>query len=149
LPIAFAIDNNPATGWAIVPRTGQSHVAVFELKKPLGDGNGTTLTFILDQRFQGKLHNIGRFRLSVTTAKPPVGISVLPDAITKILAVDAEKRGPDQKATLANYYRSQDQELPKLQRAVAEHIVPADARVVGAQDLAWALVNSKAFLFNH
>jgi hypothetical protein len=149
LPIAFAIDNNPATGWAILPQVGRNHVAVFELKKPLGDAQGTTLTFVLDQRFPGRLHSIGRFRLSVTTAKPPVGISALPDYLGKILAVAPEKRSADQKAAVTDYFRSLDAELPRLQQAVAEHIVPADARVVGAQDLAWALVNSKAFLFNH
>jgi hypothetical protein len=148
-PIAHAIDNNPGTGWAISPMFGKDQTAIFEVKKPVGAATGTTLTFTLDQKFAGKDHNIGRFRLSVTTAKPPVSISKLPDNITQILAIAAEKRTNDQKTVLANYYRSLDQELGRLQRAVATDIVPADPRAVGAQDLAWALLNSKAFLFNH
>src|SRR5262249_3863150 len=140
-PIAHAIDNNPGTGWAIAPMFGKDQTAIFELKKPVGAATGTTLTFTLDQKFAGKDHNIGRFRLSVTTAKPPVSISKLPDNITQILAIAAEKRTNDQKTVLANYYRSLDQELGRLQRAVATDIVPADPRAVGAQDLAWALLN--------
>jgi hypothetical protein len=148
-PVAHAIDNNPATGWAIAPMFGKSQVAIFELKNPVGVAAGTTLTFTLDQKFAGKDHNIGRFRLSVTTAKPPVGINNLPDNISQILAVAPEKRTNDQKNVLTAYYRSLDQELGRLQNALAADFVPADARSLGAQDLAWALLNSPAFLFNH
>jgi hypothetical protein len=148
-PVANAIDNNPGTGWAIAPQFGRPHTAVFETKTPVGTVSGTTLTFTLDHTFAGKLHNIGRFRLSVTTAKPPVRLNSLPDAINQIVAVAPEKRTEQQKAALANYYRSTDKELVRLQQAVAGHIVPVDARAIGAQDLAWALLNSPAFLFNH
>ena len=148
-PVGNAIDNNPGTGWAVAPMFGKDQTAIFELKKPVGAATGTTLTFTLDQKFAGKDHNIGRFRLSVTTAKPPVSLNKLPDNITQILAVTPEKRTNEQKTALANYYRSLDQELGRLQRAVSTHVVPADPRSLGAQDWAWALLNSPAFLFNH
>jgi hypothetical protein len=150
-PIANAIDGNPGTGWAIVPATSKKHVAVFEMKEPLGFPEGTLLTFTLDQRFNGKLHNIGKFRLSLTTKKPPIPLeNGLPRALVKALQTPPEKRTPAQKAELANYYRSIDPELARLRQIVAEHPKPpADKRLVGAQDLAWALLNSKAFLFNH
>lgn len=69
-PVAAAIDDDPKTGWSIDPQEGLRHVAVFETKKPVGFAGGTTLAFTLQQGDRG--HNIGRLRLSVTTAKPPI-----------------------------------------------------------------------------
>ncbi len=147
-PVGNAIDNNLGTGWAIAPQYGKNQTAVFEVKKPFGAAAGMTLRFALDQRF-GTQHTIGRFRLSVTTSKPPVGINTLPDAINQILAVAPEQRTPAQKAALTAFYRSTDAELARLQREVAEHVVPADPRAIGAQDLTWALLNTPEFLYNH
>jgi hypothetical protein len=58
-------------GWAIDPQEGRKHVAVFELKAPIGHEDGTNLTFTLTHNWAGGEHSIGRFRLSVTTSKPP------------------------------------------------------------------------------
>jgi hypothetical protein len=144
-----AIDNNLDTGWAISNQVGKSHTAVFEIKGKAGVDNGTTLTFTMLQRFNSKTHTIGRFRLSVTTQKGPLSLQTPPDAVAKILPIPAAQRTPQQKKALVDYFRSQDQELQRLQRAVAEHAVPPNARALGAQDLAWALINNPAFLFNH
>jgi len=51
-------------------------VAVFEADKPLGAAGGTTLVFSLDLGYadQPPDHTLGRLRLAVTTAKPPVAL---------------------------------------------------------------------------
>ncbi len=149
-PVKNAIDGNLATGWAVAPQFGKTHIAVFETKEPLGFPAGTLLTITLEQHFQDKQHNIGRFRLSVTTAANPGGnLQGPPDATAHILAVEAAKRTPAQKTELTNFYRAQDGELLRLTQARNEYGAPPDKRLLGAQDVAWALINSPAFLFNH
>lgn len=66
-PIGDAIDGRDATGWAIVPEVNRNHTAVFELDEPVGDGKGTRLTLQLRHKHVGNDHNLGRFRLSVTS----------------------------------------------------------------------------------
>lgn len=147
--VANAIDNNPDTGWAISPQTGKNQTAIFEIKGKAGFDGGTTLTITMQQRFTGKVYNLGRFRLSITTQKGPLTLQTPPDAIAKILPIPADKRTPQEKQAMMNYLRGQDQELQRLQRLLAEHAVPPNARALGAQDLAWALINNPSFLFNH
>ncbi len=149
-PVQNAIDGNPTTGWAVFPQVGRPHTALFETKEPVGFPAGTRLTFLLDQRFApAKEHTLGKFRLSVTTAKGPIELNTLPEAVAAVLAVEPAKRTKEQQAQLTAYYRSQDAQLAQLAQSVAEFGPPADRRLLGAQDLAWALINSPAFLFNH
>ncbi len=150
LPIAYAIDGNPATGWAVSPLVGRNHVAVFEAEKKFGFPEGTKVIITLSQQHPGKDHNIGKFRVSLTDSKAPVLLQGnTPENITRILDIPAEQRSDKDKAALVNHYRSTDQEFARLQRSAAEIFVPANARTLGAQDLSWALLNSPAFLFNH
>jgi hypothetical protein len=144
--VAGAIDNNPATGWAVAPRFGQAHTAYFEVKGG-SFPKGAELTFKLEQKF-GTNHTIGKFRLSVTSAPPPLRLAPPPPELAAILAVPADQRTPEQKAKVAQLYQAQDAELSRLRQAVAEYGFVNDPRLVGAQDLAWSLINSKAFLFN-
>jgi hypothetical protein len=143
------IDNNPDTGWAIAPQMSRNHAAIFEIKGKAIVQAPSSLTFTLTQRFNSKVHNIGRFRLSVTTQKGPLSLQTPPPEIAKLLHIPPEKRSDQEKSAMINFFRSTDAELARLQRAVSEYIVPANARALGAQDLAWALINSPAFLFNH
>jgi hypothetical protein len=136
LPITQAIDGNPATGWGIADSFGAPHVAVFEAKEDFGYEGGTLITVHLDQQ-QGSKHTLGKFRLSVTTSKRPVRISGLPEEVLSILNLETSKRSPEHMALLFRHYIQTDAEL-------ADKI-----RLNAAQDLAWALINSPAFLFNH
>ncbi len=118
-------------------------------KNDVGAAGGSLLFFTLDQQFGDGHHELGKFRLSVTTSKRPIRLAALPENIAKLLAIPADKRSDQQKSELAAYYRSLDAEFARLNQAVAQHANDrANARLLGAQDLAWALINSPAFLFN-
>ncbi|HWB00017.1 MAG TPA: hypothetical protein VG713_16065, partial [Pirellulales bacterium] len=189
--IAQAIDRNPVPqqGWAVGRGTGVSHWAVFEVKEPIGFEGGTKLTFKLQHNFKQENHVLGRFRISVAVAKPPLALG-LSDDLLAAYRVPAASRTDAQKDQLAKYYRTIDADLRAKETAVAEsrrplpidpHLkelrenlelvsrpVPLDGRLVqlredvkmsteqmknrrltAAQDVAWALINSPAFLFNH
>ena len=147
-PAANAIDGNRATGWAIAPQMGKDQAALFRFQTPVpAVKDGVSLTAVLHHEFGGG-HAIGKFRISVTTDKAPKLASPLtPDQAT-LLGTPVEQRTPDQKAKLRAMYLAQDKEYARL-AAEASKAPPSDARVLGAQDLVWALINTPAFLFNH
>jgi hypothetical protein len=130
-PVSAAIDDQPErTGWAIFPEAGKAHAAVFELEKPIagaGDG-GAVVTVTLAFQSQFPRHQLGHFRLSVTTSPQPLGPAKLPDRIAAILALAPDKRDEKQAAELKTYYRGNvsgevrklAEELAKLIRARAD-----------------------------
>jgi len=147
-PIHNAIDNNPATGWAIAPQFGKPQEAFFPFRQPVQFPNGAVFTVTLDQRY-GSGHTIGKLRLSLTATQGQLSLAGPPAHLAPILEVEPAKRTPEQLKALENAYRAQDAQLRELQTAVASYGMPVDRRHPGVQDLAWALINSKAFQFNH
>ena len=97
--IAHALDRNEKTAWGIHPREGEPHRAVFELKEKLHVVSGTTLSFVLKQ-LHGDGHLIGRLRLAVTDAAPPV-LAGVPPEIATILA--STERTDDQRTVLTAF----------------------------------------------
>jgi hypothetical protein len=119
--IAKAINDEPSDGWAVSPEFGKRHVAVFEFKQPVSLEGGTKLTFVLDQNYEGETHNLGRFRLSFTTGKLPATLEGLPANVGDALAMAADKRTPEQKKQIADYYKTVDPELAKLNKIIVDH----------------------------
>ncbi len=139
--ITKAIDKSESTAWGIHPQVGKSHVAVFELKAPLtltlspedggegtkpspltlalspqSRGEGTmplTLKVVLKQ-LHGRQHVIGRMRLSVTEAKPPVKLDAVPEQIVAILTMPREQRSEAQRLTLTTF-----QQLHEIEQNLA------------------------------
>ncbi len=135
LPAAAAIDGKLDTGWAIMPAFGARHVAVFETAEDLGSPAGTILVVTLEQQF-GTMHTLGRLRLTLTDSERPVLYNGLPDPVELALAKPARSRTDAERAAIWSHY-------------VATHPdVAARVRLGATQDLAWALANSPAFLFN-
>jgi hypothetical protein len=147
--VAGAIDGNEATGWAIMPAFNQSHSAIFETAAGVGTDGGTVLTFSMVQQFQDGTHSLGHFRISVTNSPRPVGMNKLPADLVAALTVPADKRNDEQKAKVATHYQSLDTEYQRLKSEVQRSDEQLkNKRLIGVQDLAWALINSPGFLFN-
>ena len=142
--VSGAIDANPNSGWAIAGGIGQDHAAVFTLSRPLPVSAGTRLVVELDQQHQDGKHLIGKFRLSTTANEPPFTRPVHPTQMRALLA--ARELSEAESAQLHDYYLSADSEYQQLRSA--ERML-SNPRLAAVQDLAWALINSPAFLFNH
>ncbi len=113
-PIDFAIDRKPLTAWGIdngPHRRNQPRKAVFVAEKPISFPAGTVLTFALAQNHGGwnsddnQTNNLGRFRLSVTSAANPTA-DALPANVRQLLAVPSAKRTPAQVAAIFSYWRT-------------------------------------------
>jgi hypothetical protein len=146
---AGAIDGNDETGWAVSPQFGKSHEAIFEVKDG-GEFRGPGVaTITLSQQFKDGKHLLGKFRLSVTDGDRPFTRPKLPEAVAAALAVPRADRNAEQATVVADYFKSQDAEWTRMAATVksaGDQI--KNARALGIQDLAWALINSPAFLFN-
>lgn len=122
-------------GWAVAGQLGRNHEAWFACQDTTLHAGGTLLVVRLEQQYGG-FHTLGRFRLSVTDSPLEIRHSGLPEALTGTLRIPPEERTDEQRAALFRHYIGTDRELrDKL-------------RLGAAQDLAWALANSSAFLFN-
>ncbi|HMO85157.1 MAG TPA: DUF1553 domain-containing protein, partial [Lacipirellulaceae bacterium] len=143
--VSGAIDAKPETGWAVAGATGRDHAAAFELARPLSCPAGTSLVVELDQQY-GARHTIGRLRLSASDETGPLLRPEHPAQWSELLAVAPDELAADDEARLRDYFFSLDGRYADLLRA--EQLV-ANPRLAAVQDLAWALINSPAFLFNH
>ena len=121
--VASVIGDKPGSGWAIdahkdgfrVPRT-----AVFETKEDVGHESGTSLIVTLRHDSKFPRANIGRFRISVTTAPRPVRMPTLPDAVRKLLAIAVAERTDPQRVEMSAYYRTIAPALDGVRKQLAE-----------------------------
>ncbi len=106
--VKSAIDGNSTAGsgngWAISPRMGEVHRAVFSFQE--APTTGGLLTVRLHQPFDDGQHTLGRFRLGVTGQGGTLDAG-LPEAVSLALAVAAPARSPEHQAVLANFVQAE------------------------------------------
>ncbi len=113
-PIEFAIDGKNETAWGIDAGAGQRNVprkAVFVADQPINIQGEAIITFYLKQNHGGwnsddnQNNNLGRMRLSVTTAKNAVA-DPLPTNVRELLSIPASQRTEQQTQTIFGYWRT-------------------------------------------
>jgi mono/diheme cytochrome c family protein len=121
--IRYAIDEDKKSGWAVDPQFGKDHAAVFELADDVNVDGDCTLTFTLEFKGNNR-HNIGRARLSISSAAKPVGLEgqAVPGEMAMILDTPSDKRNLEQQAKLLKWYRHLDPGWREANKPVAEHL---------------------------
>jgi hypothetical protein len=84
---------------------GKRNEAVYQLREPLVGEEEKLLKFRIGQQY-GDHILLGAFRLSVSTALPPVTASPAPEEVANLLRIPHEERTADDRRSLAVYYRS-------------------------------------------
>ncbi|HEV8379143.1 MAG TPA: DUF1549 domain-containing protein, partial [Tepidisphaeraceae bacterium] len=102
--IQKAIDGKRDTHWIINPRgDAKPRVAVFRLKTPIGNDEGTRLAVSILQNYHQQA-NLGRVRISATTDTRGVEAAGVPGEIEEILITPADQRSPAQLEQLKKYF---------------------------------------------
>ena len=121
--IGLVLDDAPSNGWAVDGPTRRDPTsAMFLLETPLTVPANATLTVRLKHEALSQ-HNIGRFRLSLTSL-PPSTVKLdgakFPESLKTILELAVDKRSDAQKAELTNFFKANvDSPLKQADAAVA------------------------------
>ena len=103
---AGVIDTDKNTGWAVAGGdNGKSRVAIFVCTNPLALTGQTELKVTLKHESVHLQHNLGRFRISLTTNGAP-RLDAPPAEVVAALSVAADKRTDAQQTQLRDYYRT-------------------------------------------
>ena len=146
--ISKAIDGNLGTGWAIAPQAAKSQTAILETAADQSHEGGSQLKVTMTFQFDDK-HLLGKFRLSVTDSPRPLKSQSIAGDLAELLTIPAADRNDEQKTSLREMYKKTDMTWQELSAQFTEmEDLLKNQRLVGLQDLAWALINNPSFLFN-
>lgn len=147
--VGGAIDGNVGTGWAVSPQFNKSHTATFETSSNVSFPAGTILSFEMVQMFSDNSHQLGKFRIAISNSPRPLQIKPLEAGLAKMLSTPVDQRDAKVKKALRDKYLATDRSYQELKKLVemSQHELD-NKRLVGVQDLTWALINSPSFLFN-
>ncbi|MCA9065403.1 MAG: DUF1549 domain-containing protein, partial [Planctomycetaceae bacterium] len=99
-----AIDGNSETGWAISPKQGEPHVAVFPLHEPQPFSGQSRLRMELSQQYPANSLLIGRMRISVSH-HPSDNLQAVLQSFDELAAVPIDQRSNEQQKRLDDEFR--------------------------------------------
>ncbi len=123
-PLSATLDNNKKTGWSIGGQVGKDHAAIFDIDGDLGFDGGTILTVTL--KFEADNFAIGKPRLAISTAAPPVKLDGTADhqhaaELLAALGPTMKPFTPVQLASLVRWMRRVDPQINGVYKAVEQH----------------------------
>ena len=111
----LALDNDLQTGWSVSGRTGERHVAVFNLEHPLPGDQEIQLKMVFGRHFASSL---GRFRISVTRDAKPAEARDLPVATESLLLLSDTELTTEQRSQLRETFLLNAPELTEHARTI-------------------------------
>ncbi|EKK01269.1 protein containing planctomycete cytochrome C domain protein [Rhodopirellula baltica SH28] len=122
------------SAWAVSGANGHEHWATFQFAKPIESKGKTRLRFELAQNHNAKDHQLGRFRISVTTdsGEIPLGLS---ETFAAAERTPADQRGEALSKTIDQYVSTINPDLKSARDALnqAKRPLPEDAQIVALQ----------------
>lgn len=105
-PIEYAFDADPKTGWALLPKTGESQFLRFAIE-PVNLEEGESLVEVnlhFESIFAG--HHPAKIRVKLTGDDNPLHDPKLPQEIDALVRKPAAQRSPEEKQKLTSYFRT-------------------------------------------
>lgn len=120
-PVSAAIDDKPDTGWAVAGHEkAQNRQAAFIFAQPIPGGAGTVLTLRLKHQSQFKHHNIGRFRVALSSVdRPTLDEFGLAKDVVESLSKAPSSRSPEQAGLLEKHFLAHAPELDSVRDQLA------------------------------
>lgn len=128
LPIAAALDDSPASAWAVDPQFGRHHAAVFDLAEPWQTPAGQESEMTLRLIFQcNTRHTMGRIRVSLAASPHVVADNdaAFAEEILTILKAPRAAWTAEQTARMLQWYRDRDDGWQEVERRRAAHAANA------------------------
>jgi len=121
-PVANAFDGNPKTGWAVYNGSTVvgDHQAVFVFDPPIENTQDAVLTITLRHTSPHVHHNIGRFRLAVSSGGELSLEDGTASPLFAALRVAPDARDKAQRALITEAHRQSDTEVVRLAKHVKE-----------------------------
>jgi hypothetical protein len=124
LKIEGTLDTDANSGWAVLntPDMTITRNAAFTFAQPFAGGRGTILTVRLKHESRHEFHNIGRFRLALTTEKTPQlkNANAAQIQFAATLKKPVGKRSKADKKLINDEFRKQDPSIRKINTQLAE-----------------------------
>ena len=118
-PIENVIDGKvkPGKGWATMGNTGKVNWCCLQSELPFGFAGGSKIRIRLHQKFDNQ-HQIGRFRVSLTTFSETIGLSVSELLATEIVS-SFDKFNKKRQKELVQLAIRDDLKIQQLEKALA------------------------------